>query len=156
MVQPLIDMAMQRFPATEGFRITQTLIDELQRELQGNRPNPVKIAARYGVPAGLVRFIMQESPSPNTEFVKHSTDGWGKKELRPWLVSRKASGDAWPEADKEKIEKAREAYDDGITEMCQGRDGDFILLYSIPRKRPVKRIYRYFSETVIEDFDDEG
>lgn len=156
MVQSLLDMVMMRFPATEAYHVTETLIDDLRRELNGNRPNPVKIAARYGVPASMVRFIMQESPSPNTEFTKVSTDGWGRKELRPWLISRKASGDAWPEADKAKIEAARDDYDAGAVEVCQGRDGDFILLYRIPRKRPVKRIYQYFADTVTEDDNDEG
>lgn len=156
MVKSLLEMVTERFPPTDSFHVTETLIVELQRELKGNRPNPVRIAARYGVPAAMVRYIMQESPSPNTTFSKVSEDGWGQPNLRPYLVSRKAAGDGWPEEDKEKIEVERENYDDGISEMCQGRDGDFILLYSIPRKRKINRRYRTFSEDIVEYEDDEG
>ena len=156
MLRTLLEVVSERFPPTDGFHITQTLIDDLKRELQSSRPNPPKIASRYGVPASLVRFIMQETPSPNTTFTKVSDDGWGRKELRPHLVSRKAAGDAWPEEDEAKIEAARESYDAGNCEICQGRDGDFILLYAIRRKRPIKRIYMTFTETTVEIEDDEG
>ncbi len=156
MVKTLLQTIEERFPPTDGFHVTETLIEDLKRELQGSRPNPPKIASRYGVPAALVRYIMQESPNPNTVFTKVSDDGWGRKSLRPHLVSRKAAGDAWPDADKDKIEAARESYDMGHCEICQGRDGDFILLYAITRKRPIKRIYLTFSENIVEVEDDEG
>lgn len=157
MLYSLTELVSARFPSTEGFRVTETLVADIQKELDNTklRTNPVKIAARFGVPPAMVRFIMQETPSPNTEFTKLSEDGWGRKELRPFLVSRKASGDGWPEADEAKIEEVREAYDAGLVEICQGRDGDFILLYAIVRKRQVKRVCPYFSEAEVEVVDDE-
>lgn len=151
----LTELVSARFPSSEGFRVTETLVNDIRRELESTklRISPVKIATRYGVPIPLVRFIMQEMPSPNTAFTKHSTDGWGKDSLRPFLIARKIAGEAWPSSYDSNIEAARDQYDAGVTEMFQGRDGDFILLYSMPRKRPANRICPYFSN-VEESYDD--
>ena len=61
----------------------------------------------------------------------------GPKNLEKYIVATRhvVNQPAWPENDK-KIKQARLDYDSGLTEMCQGRDGDMIILYSIPRKNP--------------------
>lgn len=154
MLQSLTERAQARFPDREGFRVTETLVNELVRELRSPKNTPVRVATRYGVPVSLVRFLMQETPSPTSVFTKHSEDGWGRKSLRPYIVARKGADEAWKEEDKEAIEKARVEYDAGLVELCQGRDSDFIILYAVKRKKPAKRSYKYFE--IIEEDEDEG
>lgn len=133
-IRPLIERLTERFPTKEGFKVTQSLIDDIQTELKSVRANPVRIATKFGVPASMIRFIMQETPSPTTKYVQHSDDGWGRYELRDYVVTRCVAGDGWGGNSVKAIAKARTDYDAGTHEMCQGRDGDFLILYSIPRK----------------------
>lgn len=63
-------------------------------------------------------------------------DGYGRPELRPYLIARRTKHEPWD--NQATIASAREEYDAGTIEMCQGRDGDFLLLYRIPRKVPAK------------------
>lgn len=142
----LVQRAGERFPPQDGFRVTESLIEDIKKELKHGRANPVKIATKFGVPSSLVRYIESEIPNPNTEFTRHSDDGWGRIELRRYIIARQLAGEAWSDADEDKIAEARKQYDDGLVEICRGRDGDFILLYAITRKRPIKRGYKYFEE----------
>lgn len=152
MLQTLTERAKTRFPEKEGFRVTETLVSDLTRELKSGKTTPVKVATRYGVPVSLVRFIMEETPSPNTVFTKHSEDGWGRTALRPHIVTRKKADEAWKPEDEAIILEARNAYDAGDVEMCQGRDGDFIILYAVKRKKKANRDYAYFEM----ESEDEG
>lgn len=61
-------------------------------------------------------------------------DGYGRPELREFLIARRTKHEGWD--NQPTIASAREEYDAGIIEMCQGRDGDWLLLYRIPRKVP--------------------
>jgi len=56
--------------------------------------------------------------------------------ISKYEISRKLHGDQWPEQDREAINLARTKYDRGTHEMCQGRIGDFTILYLIPRMVP--------------------
>ena len=38
------------------------------------------------------------------------------------------------------IAAARAAYDDGLIEIAQGRDGDYATLYAIPRRHKAERL----------------
>lgn len=58
--------------------------------------------------------------------------GRGRPELEPYIVATKNGDEAWNNNSSE-IEVAREQYEAGTHEMTQGRDGDTIILYSIPR-----------------------
>lgn len=60
----------------------------------------------------------------------------GKDYFRKYIVSvRHCENPLWPWADQDKIEDARNKYEAGTHEMCQGRDRDWFVLYCIPRKK---------------------
>ena len=70
-------------------------------------------------------------------------DGLGREELRPYIVAHKLVCEEWSNTNPE-IARARLLYDEGLTEMCTGRVGNTLILYSIPRDRPTTR-RNYFS-----------
>lgn len=100
-------------------------------------------------------------------------DGFGRPSLRRYIVARcyiqpKESWDrgsdlppetrstrhilgmrngvplgGWDNKDPAIVE-AREKHDAGTHEMCRARDGDWLILYAIPRKRPAVRHAPYF------------
>lgn len=140
----LLDRAERRFPEVAGFKVTQTLIDDITAELKVARANPVKIAAKYGVAPSFVRYIMNELPNPVTSFTVHSEDGWGREDIRDFIVTRKIAGNDWSQEDRKLMEDQRALYDEGVVELTQGRDGDFIIQYSIPRKKKAARLAPYF------------
>lgn len=42
------------------------------------------------------------------------------------------------------LDEARRAYDDGKVDMCQGREGNLILQYAIPRRFPAPHRNHFF------------
>jgi len=55
---------------------------------------------------------------------------------RKFIVAfRHADNPLWPRDSQRKIDQARLDYEAGTHEMCQGRDRDWFVLYSIPRKQ---------------------
>jgi hypothetical protein len=73
-----------------------------------------------------------------------SPDGWGPLSLRPHAVARRHIDGEWDNR-SERIKEARWKYDKGLTEMCSGRDGYWIILYSLPRKEVDEARRLYFS-----------
>lgn len=140
----LTDRARARFPDTEKFKVTSLLIDEIVSELKAPRAHPIKIATKLGVPTALVRFVFNEIPQPGSSFTTHSEDGWGRKELRDFIVARKLAYQEWPEEYSKMFEKLREQYDEGDIEMAQGRDGNFVIQYVFPRSKKAKRDNAWF------------
>jgi len=95
-----------------------------------------KIARHLGVPVSWVRDV---------EVSRFKS---GRDDLRKYIVASKHVDREWNNRSPE-IRKAREAYDRGEVEMCQGRDGYTIHLYAIPRKVRDERENRaYFSREV--------
>lgn len=140
----LIDRARARFPSTASFKLTDTLLEEIITELRGGKANPVRIATKLGVPIALVRYVSNEIHNGPTTFTTHSEDGWGRAELRDFIVTRKLANGDWPKEDESIIQYYRDKYDEGIYELAQGRDGNFIILYGFPRYKKAKRTYAYF------------
>jgi len=58
--------------------------------------------------------------------------GRGRPELEKYIVATKHGNDGWDHAMPE-LRQARQRYEAGTHEMCQGRDGDTIIQYLIPR-----------------------
>ena len=117
----------------------------IQEELKTRDPRTV--ARSLGIP--LSHILVVPPPSRHDPV---SEDGLGRQELRQYLVSRKSVRDPkWPDEDAEKIELARDLYDDGIVEVCQGRDGNWMLLYSIPRAEPEEGREVYFARNFGEE-----
>ena len=140
----LLDRAERRFPTSDTFKVTQSLIDEVKNDAKQARANPVKIAVRLGTPVGFVRYVANELPNPATKFTVHSEDGWGRADMRDFIIARKTAGEDWSQAAVDLIAPQRELYDEGKIELVQGRDGDFVIQYAIPRKKVARRLTRYF------------
>lgn len=67
--------------------------------------------------------------------VKHTPTvygGRGRPELEKFIVALKHVNEPWDNSSEE-LRKARQRFEAGTHEMCQGRDGDTIIQYSIPR-----------------------
>jgi len=142
----LFERARARFPSTDSFKLTESLMAEIKSDVRSAKATPVRIASRLGVPIALVRFIMNETPNGTSIFSVLSEDGWGRSELRDFIITRRsASAGEWPKEDEAVIQRHRDAYDSGLIEMAQGRDGNFIILYAFPRNKPAKRDYAYFA-----------
>ena len=63
-------------------------------------------------------------------------------------VSIRPKTDYWPMLDHDNVMRARRLYDEGKYEMCQGRVGEYFVLYAIPRKvRTNPRKYFSYSGT---------
>lgn len=76
-----------------------------------------------------------------------SADRRGRPELRQYIVAiRHADAPGWQSSTM--LDNARRDYDAGMVELCQARDGNNIILYSIPRRVPVKRVHAYFARPV--------
>jgi hypothetical protein len=119
--------------------------EELERLYFASGGNVGELLARLGV-GRLVSFgarvagpIFGAEP-PRDEKGRFAL---GAAALRDCIVSVCRAGSSWPSEDRRAIQRARDAYDDGLAIMCTGREGPFLLLYSIPRKAPVAPI-NYF------------
>lgn len=77
-------------------------------------------------------------------------EGKGRMNLRKYIVAVRSLFDDYEWNNKDpKIAKARSDYEAGTHEMCTARDGMNLILYSIPRKKPVQR-KPYFTTNVVE------
>lgn len=102
-----------------------------------------KIERRTGIPLSKIREI-PGTPVLETGRVLTS-DRMGRHELREFILCTKDVNDVWPNLDP-RIQDAKGRYDAGLCEICTGRDGDTLILYEIPRQRPVEGRHRYFAE----------
>lgn len=105
--------------------------DELRRSQDYS-----KIARRLGVPIGEVRRI---DIMENGRFFSLP-----RPELEKYVVATKHVDDVWDNNDPA-IKAARQAYDDGLVEICTGRNGFMLTLYAIPRKEKAVGRMPYFS-----------
>ena len=95
--------------------------------------NPHEIARLAGTKVSVARQKMRAEVLP-------ALYGWGRVSLQPYLLSRRrAYAEAWPDMDAHVILEAKRLHDQGRVNMCQGRDGEYILQYAIPNPRPVRR-----------------
>lgn len=90
------------------------------------------VAKELQVDVKTVRHILK------TRGYYEQSDGRGPATLKPYIVAVRTIEDQWDNTQPE-IKKARKDYDDGKVELCQGRDGDNIILYAIPKRRQVDR-----------------
>lgn len=108
---------------------------EMMLEDQANGASAGKLARVYGT-LPFQTFVPPPRPYPVL-----SEDGLGRQELRQFIVDVKHVNSSWP-----RISQAvYDAYDDGTVDVCQGRDGDTIILYAIPRQRVDRERRPYFS-----------
>lgn len=128
--------------------ISQATKEMLLEELEKPNADVQRIARLYGIPSRILRDLQGGEQEPATFAEKNG--GFGRPELQQFIVSRTRAGASWPTSDSEAIEKARESYDKGFVEVCQGRDGNWIILYAIPRLMPDIGRQVYFSRIFSE------
>lgn len=105
--------------------------------------NYSRVRLKTGIPQSIIEFVdITENKKYN-----YTIEGRGPVEMQKYIIAVKdvRDGQGWPNKSPE-IVSARNAYDDGLVELCTGRDGFNILLYSIPRVQPVIR-KAYFRDT---------
>lgn len=110
--------------------------------------SPFKVANKLGLGTRAVLEILSNNPvAASLGTVSACVErygGQGRPELVEYLVARKHPTGLWDNAEPA-IRAARRAYEAGTHELTTGRDGDWLLLYSIPRKKAVKGRSNYFS-----------
>ena len=113
------------------------LKDEIVRELRKFR-SPSKVARNLGIDVRLVLPINDElSNSPRVQR-QEQYGGFGRPELQQFIVGRKKAWAVWDNNDPT-IALARTNYEAGTHDMQTGRDGDWLILYSVPQGRVTPR-----------------
>lgn len=111
--------------------------------------SPHKTARKVGVSADEV-FSVIAKQKQRLDAPQERNGGYGREELRPYLVARHVSNNnqpLWDNSDPD-IAEARNAYEAGTHILTTGRDGSFRLLYSIPRKGTRDPMPNYFRPEV--------
>lgn len=112
--------------------LTPDIREEILRDLRKTRA-PARTAKNTGYGIRLVLQVLEEDNHPRP-FREEKYGGMGRPELQGFIVSRKRPWEAWDNAN-EPVAGARAAYEAGTHEMATGRDGDWLILYLIPRKK---------------------
>lgn len=101
------------------------------KDLMQRTRNPFEIQRHTDAKLSEIRAVMKEYPS--------DLPGWGKPSLHRYIISRrKANAPGWPAEDAQTIIENKRLHDQGRVIMCQGRDGEFIIQYAIPTRRPLR------------------
>lgn len=109
------------------------LKSEILAELRKVRA-PTKVARNLGVDLRMVLGVVDEIGGIRAMNREERWGGFGRPELKKYTVARKRAYQTWDNNDP-KITKARKDYEAGTHEMCTARDGNWLILYSIPRKK---------------------
>jgi hypothetical protein len=114
----------------------ELLIRDVREEFAKSR-SYYKVCRTLDLPMQKVKAILsQEDDTPRREPVY---GGRGRPELRQFIVATKGAYEDWDLEDPD-IVLMRADYELGTHEMCQGRDGDVIIQYSIPRVNKQPRV----------------
>lgn len=108
------------------------IISDVLYEWVRLKRSPYKVAKAVGISTRDVLVIVDEHGHKTSEIIERH-DGWGRPEIREFLVGRKVATELWDNTIPA-IEAARAAYEAGTVEMAIGRDGRWLLLYAFPRK----------------------
>jgi hypothetical protein len=115
---------------TSETQVNQLTDEELKALYDQCGGDSSKVAALVGVRIDTPLHVMPFNPRR-----RQPPANIGNPKLQNRIVSiRHCETPDWPLADTDKIKRARQLYDDGTHEMCQGREGEWFILYLIPRK----------------------
>lgn len=90
-----------------------------------------RTARALGISLDRVDMVIGETAvQPDTKTTTYG--GNGRPDIEKYMVARKRAGDEWDNTLPD-IAEARKQYEAGTHEMCTGRDGDWLILYAIPR-----------------------
>ena len=115
----------------------ELLIRDVQEEFSKSR-SYFRVAKALGIGMAKVKAILADN-TPVIERRKALFNGQGRPELRQYIVAIRHSDTPEWDNTSEEISEARSAYEAGTHEMCTGYDGDYTILYSIPRSIPQPR-----------------
>ncbi len=121
----------------------ELLVDDVLAEYRVTR-SPYRVARSLGIKPDVVIDIIEanrERLSPRQE----QFGGLGRPELVEFTVARKRADASWNNEDPA-VAAARAAYEAGTVDMCTGRDGNWLILYAIPRKKPAPRVGYFLPE----------
>lgn len=120
--------------------MTPELRKEIEIELRKVRA-PAKVARNLGISLVDVLIVSDDIGGISRHIRPATYDGEGRPELRQFMMARKRANVPW-DNDEPAIAEARRRYEAGTHTMCTGRDGEWLILYSIPlRKRDPKPDY---------------
>ena len=126
--------------------LTPEIVTEILQQYKLTR-SPFKVSTKVGVSIGEV-FEVIENYEDRLATVPERHGGGGRPELRPYIVAkRKASDSSW-ENSNDAIKLARANYEAGTHIMVTGRDGGWLIMYSIPRKGRRDPLPEYFQPEV--------
>ena len=117
--------------------MTSELKTEIELELRKVRA-PGKVSRNLGIDIRLVLEVADELAGTPRRVREEIYDGYGRPDIRQYLVGRKRATDVWDNTNPT-IAAARAAYEAGTHDMATGRDGDWLLLYSIPQRKVTPR-----------------
>jgi hypothetical protein len=95
--------------------------------------SPFKTAHAVGVDVAQV-FAVIDNNSDQLTPIQERHGGMGRPEMQQFIVARRRSSVTEWNNEDEKIAAAREDFETGTHIMATGRDGAWLILYSIPRK----------------------
>lgn len=121
-----------------NIELTPAVRGEIIAELRKVRGAASKVAKNLGYPLVLVLEVKDEMDSIPRSVREEQHGGYGRPELRDFLVARKRAHESWDNTDPA-IADARNSYEAGSHDMCTGRDGDWLLLYLIPQDKVTPR-----------------
>lgn len=100
--------------------------------------NPFDIAEALNITVREARNRLRQTP----EYL----EGWGRESMHPYIISRRhVQWAKWPDEDLQRLYEHKKLHDEGKVTMCQGRDGDWLIQYSIPNNPPVRRGAYFFA-----------
>jgi len=113
------------------------LRNEIIAELRKVRA-PSKVARNLGIDIRLVLPIADDLSGTPRVLREEQFGGFGRPELRDFIAGRKRAHETW-DNEEPTIAEARANYEAGTHDMATGRDGDWLILYSIPQRRVTPR-----------------
>lgn len=121
------------------------IIEDVLLEYKRTR-SPFRTANLTGLEVSVVWGIIEEHTEKLSAYPERN-GGFGRPELEQHIVvRRKVTTREWDNTDPA-VAKARADYEAGTHEMATGRDGGWLILYSIPRKRVQPRPNYFKPET---------
>lgn len=117
--------------------LSAEIIDDVLMEYKRTR-SPFRTANLTGLDASVVWAIIEEHTDKLSAYPERN-GGFGRPELESYIVARrKVTSRSWDNAEPA-IADARLAYEKGTHELATGRDGGWLILYAIPRKKATPR-----------------
>ena len=119
--------------------LTPDRVAEVLRVYHASSRSPFKTGRALNISTAEVFAVLDHAGEAATGrrgcVAEERHGGHGRPELAKYLVARRqASASGGWDYDDPEIAAARENYEAGTHEMATGRDGSWLLLYSIPRR----------------------